>query len=450
MRDHLGYLLFPAAGRSAPAASNVPPPAARGRSARRLGRAALRLVALSIVFGFGTAAASAAPAGQIVEYSSGLGSGAVPYIIASGPDGNVWFTGDGTTHAVWRITPSGQITKFSTGLNAGSSPNGIATGPDGNTWFTDLGTTSAIGRITPSGQITEFSSGLEPNSNPWLGIAPGPDGNIWFADAGLTPAIGRISPSGQITEFPGSSFVGAPEALAPGADGNLWFTDQGLNTGAVGSVGAGAPAASETPPTVTGSGQAGKPQLCGGEVWTSWAGAQPLLGPFPFDGYQWLLDGTPLSAQNGQAYTPTSSQVGHALSCRLTVTYPIPLFVTEAATSAPITVAPPSNPITMSSPTTSPTQSRPPKVQITTAAISSKRRSASFRFKALGKAFGFRCALTRMPTGRHNHKNLNPVFSACRSPRRYRHLTAGRYVFQVRALSGGALGSTATKRFTIA
>lgn len=149
MRDHVGYLLFLAAGRSA--ASKVPPPAVCGRSARRLGRAALRLVALSIVFGLGAAAASAAPAGQIVEYSSGLGSGVVPYIIASGPDGDVWFTGDGTTHAVWRITPSGQITEFSSGLNSGSIPTFIALGPDGNLWSpTKASTPERSGRSVPA------------------------------------------------------------------------------------------------------------------------------------------------------------------------------------------------------------------------------------------------------------------------------------------------------------
>jgi streptogramin lyase len=549
VRDQLGYPLSPAVVRSALAARMVTfmDRVSGNRLRRRLGavcgrvwigRSALGLVALSVVFGFGSEAALAAPVGQVVEFSSGLDSGTVPYIIASGPDGNVWFTAYGTTHAVWRITPSGQITPFSTGLGPGSFPNGIATGPDGNTWFTDNGTTSAIGRITPSGQITEystglgagsgpseiapgpdgnvwftdlgttkaigritpsgqitefssglansymqgiapgadgnvwftddgstaaigritpsgqiteFSSGLEPNSNPWLGIAPGPDGNVWFTDAHFTPAIGRITPTGQITEFSSPSFIDTIEALAPGADGNLWFTDQGLNTGAVGSIGTGAPAASQAPPTVTGSGQAGSLQLCKGEVWADWAGVQPILNAL--DGYQWLLDGNPLTGQTSQAYTPTSSQVGHALSCRLTVTYPTPLFVTETATSAPITVAapaPPSNPITTGPPMTSPTQPKPPRVEITTASISSKRRSASFSFKALGKASGFRCALTRVPSGRHNHrKTPTPVFSTCRSPKRYQHLAAGKYMFQVRALSGGAVGTTATKRFTI-
>jgi streptogramin lyase len=51
----------------------------------------------------------------------------------------------------------GRVTEFSTGLPAGSYPEWIATGPDGNVWFTDDGATGAIG-ITPWGQITADGS----------------------------------------------------------------------------------------------------------------------------------------------------------------------------------------------------------------------------------------------------------------------------------------------------
>ena len=53
------------------------------------------------------------------------------------------------------------ISEFSSGLNAGSMPLGIAAGPDGNVWFTDNGTTKAIGVINPATHvISEFSAGL--------------------------------------------------------------------------------------------------------------------------------------------------------------------------------------------------------------------------------------------------------------------------------------------------
>ncbi|HUD89735.1 MAG TPA: hypothetical protein VMR17_25025, partial [Xanthobacteraceae bacterium] len=42
--------------------------------------------------------------------------------------------------------------------SAASEPLGIATGPDGNVWFTESQETAGnIGRITPAGVITEFA-----------------------------------------------------------------------------------------------------------------------------------------------------------------------------------------------------------------------------------------------------------------------------------------------------
>jgi streptogramin lyase len=36
---------------------------------------------------------------------------------------------------------------------------GVATGPDGNLWFTESANPGAIGRITPAGTVTTFSTG---------------------------------------------------------------------------------------------------------------------------------------------------------------------------------------------------------------------------------------------------------------------------------------------------
>ncbi len=172
--------------------------------------------------------------GQITEFSSILNPGSGPVNIALGADGNLWFT-DGGLKGIARMTTSGQITEFSSGLNPGSLPTQIAAGGDGNLWFIDRGTTKAIGRITTSGQITEFSSGLNPGSLP-VTIAAGADGNLWFGDVGTTKEIGRISTSGQITEFSSGLNPGSlPESIAPGADGNLWFVDEG-STAAIGRI----------------------------------------------------------------------------------------------------------------------------------------------------------------------------------------------------------------------
>src|SRR5262249_57063243 len=120
------------------------------------------------------------------------------------------------------ITPAGEITLFPLPSPPRRNPGSIATGPDGNLWFTEsnhnivTGIFSQIGRITPSGVVTEFP--LAPATFPGAIIA-GPDGNLWFTQAA---GFGRISPSGDVL----SAFPGAfPSGLAVGPAGNLWFTD---------------------------------------------------------------------------------------------------------------------------------------------------------------------------------------------------------------------------------
>ena len=322
----------------------------------------------------------------INEFSAGLNAGSMPLGIAAGPDGNVWFTDNGTTKAIGVINPTTHaITEFSSGLNAGAAlQQGLVAGPDGNLWFTDSGTTPAIGMINPTTHaITEFSAGLNPASRPGASIVVGPDGNlwfmnggtipsigminptthtitefssglsaasalgrlaagadgnIWFGNKGATPAIGKINPTTHvITEFTGGLNPGSlPGGMGTGSDGNAWFTDQGA-TKAIGRIGVGAPAASVTAPSVDGSGGVGTPQVCGGDVWSTWAGQQPSHSAFGFDGYQWLLDDSAIAGASGDTYTPTAADAGHLLSCRVTVTYTL-FPTTVSATSAAVPV----------------------------------------------------------------------------------------------------------------
>jgi streptogramin lyase len=278
------------------------------------------------------------PGGVIAMFNAGLNPGSLPNGIAPGPDGNVWFTDQGTTRALGRVAMTGAITEFSTGLNPGTLPAALTPGPDGNIWFTDQGTTRAIGRITTSGTITELNSGLNPGSNP-IEITPGADGNLWFTDRGTTKAIGRVTPAGTswtITNYsqPAASL---PGGIRTGSDGNLWFTDNNAAAQGIGQFGVGAPAASIAAPAVAGSGAAGAPQLCAGATWSDWAGQQPSIDAFDFDGYQWLLDGSAIAGQTGQSYTPTAADIGHQLSCKVTVTYTL-FPTTTSATSAAVGV----------------------------------------------------------------------------------------------------------------
>ena len=194
------------------------------------------------------------PKNYVIEYPVSQ----TPSYIATGSDGNLWFT---TASSIVQITPTGTQTAFSNGggfathIAAGKKGflwftdlNGnigeiavsgtistfavpgagktfdIAKGPDGNMWFTEQ-SAHAIGKITPAGSSTLFSipSGATPN-----GITAGPDGNLWFSATGGPNGMefGKVTTAGTVTEFPiAPGTPGTPGAMTPGPDGNLYATD---------------------------------------------------------------------------------------------------------------------------------------------------------------------------------------------------------------------------------
>jgi hypothetical protein len=127
-----------------------------------------------------------------------------------------------------------------------------------------------------------------------------------------------------------------PIGITVGPDGNLWFADDG---GGIARIGSGAPPALGAPATVSGAGIQGSAEACE-TPWSTWAGYAPSASLYPFDGYTWLRDGSPIAGQTASTYSPTAADVGHQLACRLTATYPLPFSVTATATSAAITVQP--------------------------------------------------------------------------------------------------------------
>ena len=141
--------------------------------------------------------------------------------IASGPDGNIWFTECAAINGackLGKVTPSGSITEFADVPYA----NGLVAGPDGNVWFTE-GNKNFLGRITPSGTVTQFPipSGQPANGDTVGPIVAGPDGNIWFAEG---DRIGVSTTAGAITEY----LIGGlyrPSSIVAGTDGALWFSE---------------------------------------------------------------------------------------------------------------------------------------------------------------------------------------------------------------------------------
>ncbi len=185
----------------------------RGMNVRGLRTVGLALLASAALAVLPAASGSAAPAGEFRMFDLGpAGEGA--NAIASGPDGNMWFTNN-ANNSIGRITPSGAVTYFAVPSTSASASTGgpglfaIAAGPDGNMWFTEF-FENLVGKITPAGVITTYPV---PTANAMpMGITAGPDGNIWFVldDAS---GIGRITPGGVITEFP----IPTPGATGPAA-----------------------------------------------------------------------------------------------------------------------------------------------------------------------------------------------------------------------------------------
>jgi Big-like domain-containing protein/List-Bact-rpt repeat protein len=84
----------------------------------------------------------------------------------------------------------------------------------------------------------------------------------------------------------------------------------------------------------------------------------------------------------------------------------------------------------------------PPNTRLAKSKVNSKKRTATFAFKAVGVATGFKCALAR------NGARL--AFHGCASPKGYRRLRRGKYTFAVKALNGALADPTpAKKKFTI-
>jgi virginiamycin B lyase len=92
-----------------------------------------------------------------------------------------------------------------------------------------------------------------------------------------------------------------------------------------------------------------------------------------------------------------------------------------------------------------PPVAHPPGTRITRSKISSKKHRARFRFKAIGTAHSFQCELKRA-----HHKKPRARYRRCSSPKTYKHLKHGTYVFKVRAKGADGVDPTpAKKKFRI-
>jgi streptogramin lyase len=193
----------------------------------RSARGPLRALLISLVAAL---LAPAAANGQAIQEFA-VPAGSYPGGITTGPDGNLWFTAEGTGD-IGRMTPQGAVTIFEVSdpspvpptdqVNFVAPVDQITPGADGALWFT-LPFYDQVGRITTGGGVQRFDIGGPGGGERPEAITPGPDGNLWFTAPGINH-IGRIVPGSSpgIQTFAGAS-PGASDIAS--ADGALWFTE---------------------------------------------------------------------------------------------------------------------------------------------------------------------------------------------------------------------------------
>ena len=133
--------------------------------------------------------------------------------------------GPGCPNFIARVTPAGAVTELSTGSFETGTCNGavrdIATGPDGNVWFT-LRFSPQLGRISPSGDFTFF-----PIPNNAEQITRGDGDTLYFTEFGAS-RIARITTEGVVTESPEFRFS-QPTGITAGPRRSVWFLGYGNN-----------------------------------------------------------------------------------------------------------------------------------------------------------------------------------------------------------------------------
>jgi virginiamycin B lyase len=195
-----------------------------------------------------------------------LPAGAQPGGIATGSDGALWITDEGTNQSIIRMTANGVVTNIFP-LAPGSTPDQIVSGPDRKIWFTNFGATS-VGRVDPANPPStpeKFPTGPQPS-----GITVGPDNaSLWFTEF-ANNQLSQMNLAGTVTgsiSIPTSA--SEPSDIAVGPDQRLWFTEQKRDKiGAVISV----PGSTPTEfPLATGAAPSGI-IATGGYLWFTEAG----------------------------------------------------------------------------------------------------------------------------------------------------------------------------------
>ena len=152
-----------------------------------------------------------------------------PGEIATGPDGNVWFTliTSSAGKEFGKITPDGTVTEFDSPGDV--QLKGITAGPDGNVWATGINSVVKIPPANPASAQKFTDNNIGGPSD----ITTGPDGNLWTASGGLVIMVPPGNPGGG--DVPHASILSGtdPQGIAAGSDGKLWILDNNGDNSAI-------------------------------------------------------------------------------------------------------------------------------------------------------------------------------------------------------------------------
>lgn len=181
------------------------------------------------------------PSGAITEFALPPSSSGPdrPNDIIVGPDGALWIT-EFVGNAIARMTLDGSVTNVFAIPTAEAFPRFIASGTDGNLWFTENGSAADSGdsftppqivRMTTSGSMSTYampSSASVPDD-----LRPATGGFVFIDDG--TNAVGLIDYSGNVVEYP-LALMGANgiQSGLQGNDSSYYFTDD--DQGRIGKI----------------------------------------------------------------------------------------------------------------------------------------------------------------------------------------------------------------------
>ena len=154
-------------------------------------------------------------AGVVTSFT--MPTGFFPAYLATGPDGDLYVSGNGADYVI-RMTTSGTIARLPIPSHDRTFSDGIVGGATA-VWFVEG---AHLGRITPDGTVTEYAYQSHSTTNNGAGITIDERGQPWFVDT-QAQTLGLFNnQAGALQEFPSGTLSGCVPYDILSAAGFFW------------------------------------------------------------------------------------------------------------------------------------------------------------------------------------------------------------------------------------